>query len=75
MLGNDFVVVFYLCFVFSCFFLFKCRGIICFIFKKGDRFDSRNWRLVTFLNVDYKFVSRFIAGYLLKVIYLVVDKD
>ena len=44
-------------------------------FKKGDRLDPRNWCPITLLNVDYKLAARVIAGRLLKVIHLVVDKD
>ena len=43
--------------------------------EKGDRLDPRNWRPITLLNVDYKLAARVIAGRLLRVIHLVVDKD
>ena len=39
------------------------------------RLDPRNWRLTTFLNVDYKLASKVLAGRLLKVIHLVVARD
>lgn len=74
-LGNDLVAVLHSCFASGCLSLSKRRGIICLTFKKGDRLDPRNWRPVTLLNVDYKLASRLIAGHLLKVIHLVVDKD
>ena len=51
------------------------RGLISLIFKKGDRLDPRNWRPISLLNVDYKLASRVLAGRLLKVIHLVVNKD
>ena len=51
------------------------RGVISLSFKKGDRLDPCNWRPIKLLNVDYKLASRIIAGHLLKVIHLVVDKD
>ena len=44
-------------------------------FKKGDRLDPRNWRLISLLNVDYKLAARVFAGRLLKVIHLVVADD
>lgn len=44
-------------------------------FKKGDRLDPKNWRPITPLNVDYKIMSRTIAGRLLKVIHLVVNES
>ena len=37
--------------------------------------DPRNWHPITLLNVDCKLDARVIAGRLLKVIHLVVDKD
>ena len=55
--------------------LSQCRGVISLSFKKGDRLDPRNWRPIFLLNVDYKLAARVIAGRLLKVIHLVVDKD
>ena len=44
-------------------------------FKKGDRFNPRNWRPITLVNFVYKLAVRVIAGRLLKVIHVVVDKD
>ena len=46
------------------------RGIIFLVFKKGFSLNACNWRL----NVDYKLASRALAGRLLKVIHLVVNK-
>ena len=51
------------------------RGIISLSFKKGDRLNPRNWRPITLLNFVYKLAARVIAGRLLKVIHVVVDKD
>ena len=51
------------------------RGVISLSFKRGDRLHPRNWRPITLLNVDYKLASQVIAGHLLKIIHLVVDKD
>lgn len=51
------------------------RGVITLSFKKGDRLDPQNWRPITLLNVDCKIASRVIAGRLLKVIHLLVNKD
>jgi len=50
-------------------------GVISLPFKKGDRLDISNWRPISLLNVDYKLASHVIAGWLSKVIHLVVDKD
>lgn len=51
------------------------RCIISLSFKKGDRLNPRNWRPITLLNFVYKLAARVIAGRLLKVIHVVVDKD
>lgn len=74
-LGADLVAVLNLCFDSGSLSLSQRRGVISLSFKKGDRLDPRNWRPITLLNVDYKIASRAIAGRLLKVIHLVVDKD
>ena len=44
-------------------------------FKKSDRLYPKNWRPISLLNVDYKQAARVIAGRLLKIIHLVVNKD
>ena len=74
-LGVDLVSVLNSCFVSGSLSLSQRRGVISLSFKKGDRLDPRNWRPITLLNVDYKLAARVIAGRLLKVIHLVVDKD
>ena len=55
--------------------LSRRRGVISLSFKKGDRLDPKNWCPISLLNVDYKLAARVIAGRLLKVIHLVVEKD
>ena len=72
-LGMDLVEVFNSCHQAG--FLAKRRALIRHTFKKGDRLDPRNWRPITLLKVDYKIVSRAIAGRLLKVIHFVVAGD
>ncbi|PFX11146.1 Transposon TX1 uncharacterized 149 kDa protein, partial [Stylophora pistillata] len=74
-LGRDLVNVLNHCFLSGSLALSKRPGIITLSFKKGDRLDPRNWCPITPLNVDYKIASRAIAGRLLKVIHLVVNKD
>lgn len=74
-LGSDLVSVLNSCLDSGCLALSQCRGVISLSFKKGDRLDPRNWRPITVLNVDYKLAARVIAGRLLRVIHLVVDKD
>ena len=76
-IGPDLVSVVNSCFDSGCLSLSlsQRRCVISLSFKKGDRLDLRNWRPISLLNVDYKLASRVIAGHLLKVIQLVVDKD
>ena len=74
-LGSDLVNVLNSCFDSGCLSLSQRRGVISLSFKKGDRLDPKNWRPISLLNVDYKLAARVIAGRLLKVIHLVVDKD
>ena len=74
-LGPDLVSVLNSCFDAGVLSLSQRRGVISLSFKKGDRLDSKNWRPISLLNVDYKLASCVIAGRLLKVIHLVVEKD
>ena len=74
-LGADLVSILNSCLEAGCLSLSQRRGIISLSFKKGDRLDPRNWHPITLLNVDYKLASWVIAGRLLKVIHLVVNKD
>ena len=74
-LGPDLVDVLNSCYRSGSLSLSQRRGIITLTFKKGDRLDARNWRPISLLNVDYKIAARAIAGRLLKVIHLVVEKD
>ena len=55
--------------------LSQLRGVLSLSFKKGERLAPKNWRPISLLNCDYKIASRVIAGRLLKVIHLVVEKD
>ena len=74
-LGADLMRVLNSCFVNRRLSKSQRRGVISLSFKKGDRLDPRNWRPISSLNVDYTIASRSIAGRLLKVLHVVVDKD
>ena len=74
-MGSDLVDVLNSCYRSGSLSLSQRRGIITLTFKKGDRLDACNWRLISLLNVDYKIAARAIAGHLLNVIHLVVEKD
>lgn len=58
----------------GCLSLSQRSGVISLSLTKGDQLDIRNWRLISLFNVDYTLASRVIAGRVLKVIQLVVDK-
>ena len=74
-LGSDLVDVLNSCFNSGCLALSQRRGIISLSFKKGDCLEPKNWHPVSLVNVDYKLAACVIAGHLLKVIHLVIDKD
>ena len=74
-LGSDLVDVLNSCYRSGSLSLSQRRGIITLTFRKGDRLDARNWRPISLFNVSYKIAARAIAGRLLKVIHLVVEKD
>jgi hypothetical protein len=44
------------------------REIITLMFKSGEREDTKNWRPITLLNVDYKIVSKILAERLKRVL-------
>ena len=64
-LGSDLVSILNSCFDVGFLSSSQRRGVISLYFKKGDRLDPRNWRLISLLNVDYKLAARVIAGRLL----------
>ncbi len=51
------------------------RGLIIVLYKKNDRLETKNWRPISLLNVDYKVATRAISGCLLAVIGSVVGPD
>ena len=53
----------------------QSEALIALIFQKVDRLDHKNWRPISFLNVDYKLCARVLAGYLLKVVATVGAPD
>ena len=51
------------------------RGLIIVLHKKNDPLDTKNWRPISLLNVDYKIATRAILGHLLGVMASVVGLD
>ena len=51
------------------------RGIICLLFKKGDRDDLTNWRPITLLNNDYKLIAIIYANRLRKILPSLINED
>jgi hypothetical protein len=51
------------------------RGLIIILYKKNGRLETKNWRPISLLNVDYKIATRAISGRLLAVIGTVVGTD
>ncbi len=51
------------------------RGLIIVLYKKGDRLETKNFRPISLLHVDYKIATRAISGRLLGVIGTVVGYD
>ena len=48
------------------------RGLIIVLYKKSDKLETKNYRPISLLNMDYKIATRVLAGRLLSVISLIV---
>ena len=51
------------------------RGLIIVLYKKNDRLETKNWRPISLLNVDYKIATRAISGRLLTVMSTIIGPD
>ena len=51
------------------------RGLIIVLHKKNDPLDTKNWRPISLLNVDYKIATRAILGRLLGVMSTIIGPD
>ena len=74
-LGPDFVEVINFAHDAGYLSLSQRRGLVSLIFKKGDRYSTKNWRPITLLCADYKIAARAIAGRFCNVIGSVVSAD
>ena len=55
--------------------IYACVNLNTLLFKKGEREDIWNWRLITLLNVDYKIISKILAERLRKVLPKIINTD
>ena len=51
------------------------RGLIIVLYKKNDKLDTKNWRPISLLNVDYKTATRAVSGRLLGVMGSIIGPD
>ena len=51
------------------------RGLIIVLYKKDNPLETKNWRPISLLNVDYKIATRAISGRLLGVLGSVIGPD
>ena len=51
------------------------RGLIIVLYKKNYSLDTKNWRPISLLNVDYKIATRAISGRLLGVMSSIIGLD
>ena len=50
------------------------RGVLCLIYKSGDRDEIPNWRPITLLNTDYKIIAIIYAERLKEVLPFIIKK-
>ena len=51
------------------------RGLIIVLYKKDDPLETKNWRPISLLNIDYKIATRAISGRLLGVLGSIIGPD
>ena len=74
-LGTDLVAVLNSCFHSGFLSPSQRSGAITLLFKKDDHLDTKNWRPISLLCVDYKILAKVLANRLLRVIHKVVSPD
>uniref|UniRef100_A0AAZ1X0X2 Reverse transcriptase domain-containing protein n=1 Tax=Oreochromis aureus TaxID=47969 RepID=A0AAZ1X0X2_OREAU len=50
------------------------EGVMCLLYKKGDREDINNYRQLTIMNVDYKIFAKIIMSRLEDVLDIIIEK-
>ena len=53
----------------------QCTGLIKLLYRKGDRTDLKNWRPISLLNCNYKFLSKMISLRLANVLEDIIEPD
>uniref|UniRef100_A0A668V2D4 Reverse transcriptase domain-containing protein n=1 Tax=Oreochromis aureus TaxID=47969 RepID=A0A668V2D4_OREAU len=51
------------------------EGVMCLLYKKGDREDINNYRQLTIMNVDYKIFAKIIMTRLENVLDIIIEKE
>uniref|UniRef100_A0A3P9D1H4 Reverse transcriptase domain-containing protein n=1 Tax=Maylandia zebra TaxID=106582 RepID=A0A3P9D1H4_9CICH len=51
------------------------EGVMCLLYKKGDREDINNYRQLTIMNVDYKIFAKIIMSRLEDVLDIIIEKE
>ena len=51
------------------------NAVLTLLYKKGERYDIRNWRPISLLNVDYKIITKILAERLKKVLPSIIHAD
>ena len=74
-LGADLVRVLNLAYEAGTLSVSQRRGLIVVLYKKNDRLETKNWRPISLLNVDYKIATRALSGRLLAVLPSIVGSD
>ena len=74
-LGADLVRVLNLAFETSQLSTSQRRGFIIVLYKKDDPLETKNWRPISLLNVDYKIATYAISGRLLGVLGSIIGPD
>ena len=75
LLGDKLVIVYNYAFQSGCLSVSQRRGVISLVFKKGDRSLLKNWRPITLLATDYKFLTKALANRLHCVLPSVIHSD
>ena len=74
-LGTDLVAVLNSCYQLGSLSPSQRSGAITLLFKKDDPLDTKNWRPISLLCVDYKILAKALSNRLLRVIHKIVSPD